>query len=410
MATRCITAISALLVLGACSAAPPPAASVVVRDSAGVRIIESGVPLWSEDTSWKLGEPAVRIEPEITDSIHLFGVRDVVALSDGRLVVANRGTSQLFFFSETGGFLGAVGRRGQGPGEFDPIQRLFTCAGDTLVVAELDRLTVLDGRGQLVRTARLGRASAEGYHGVEGVSDDCSSVLVLTRARIAPPLLPGPYDQRHTLFWQDLDTGRRDTVASFAGPEAEIFDHGGVTWPRPVPWGSRAVWAIAGDHIALGHARAFEVEVRDRRGGLSRILRWPGERRRVSAGDRALYTRLREEYLGRYPAAGVTEPPLDAYSHSPGEMPTFAAVRVDHAGNIWLRDYLGESGGRPGVFEPEEPPEIQVWRVLDDSGRYLGPVRLPGSLQVLGFAGERVVGVERDSLDLERIVLYPIRR
>lgn len=409
LAATCL-ALGSCLALGACSAAPPPAASVVVRDSAGVQIVESGAPLWADGAGWSPGAPAVRIEPEISDSVYLYGVGDVVALADGRLVVANRGTAQLYFFSATGEFQQAVGRRGKGPGEFDPLRRLFACTGDTLVVTELDRLTLFDARGRLLRTERLGRASGEGYHEVEGVSDDCSAVLILNRATIAPPLPAGPYDQRHTLYWQDLASGQRDTVASFAGPEAEVFEYGGVLWPRALPWGSRTAWAVAGDRVVLGDARAFEVEVWDRRGELSRILRWPGERRRVGAGDRALNARLLGEYLNENPGGDVVHPPLDVFSRIPGEIPAYDAIRVDPAGNLWLRDYPTESGGRPGVFEPGEPPAEQVWRVLDDAGRYLGPVRLPGSLQVLGFAGERLVGVERDLDDLERILLFPIRR
>lgn len=399
-----------LSALGGCAADSTPAGSAVVTDSAGIRIVHSLGPTWPTGAGWSLDSVEVQIEPEIGDSVFLFGVRGVVSLSDGRIVLANRGTSQLLFFSESGDYQKAVGRRGKGPGEYDPIEGLFACAGDTLVVAEMDRVTVLDGEGRVLRTARMERQTHEGYQSVEGVSADCSSVLVLIRATIAPPLALGPYDQRHTLFWQSLETGYRDTVATFAGPEAVVLDFEGIVYPRPLPWGARSAWGVAGDRVVMGHGVDFEITAIDRTRGTAWVARWAGEHRPVTSADRALYGEQYEAYKRqvRGPTPGVL--PLDLYPAVPERMPTLHRILVDGEGNAWLQDYPAEAAGRPGIFQPEKPPAEQYWRVIDADGRYLGELRLPGDLHLLGFAGDRLAAIRRDSLDREHVLLFPIRR
>src|SRR5688500_14863048 len=64
-----------------------------VRDSAGVRIVENAAPAWTEAQAWRVeAAPALDIgtaEGEGAYQFHL--VAGVVRLSDGRIVVADRG-------------------------------------------------------------------------------------------------------------------------------------------------------------------------------------------------------------------------------------------------------------------------------------------------------------------------------
>lgn len=399
-----------LLVLGGCAADSMPPGSVAVMDSAGIRIVHSAGPVWTADAGWRLDSADVRIDAEIGDSVFLFGVRGVVQLSDGEIVLANRGTSQLLFFSESGEYRKSVGRRGKGPGEYDPIQGLFSCAGDTLVVAEMDRLTVLDGEGEVVRMVRVERQAHGGYQSVEGVSADCSSVLVLIRATIAPPFESGPYDQVHTLLWHSLETGDRDTVATFAGPEGAVLDYKDIVFPRMLPWGAKSVWGVAGDRVVLGHGRDFEVVAFDRDRSAEWVARWAGRHRPVTAADRALYGERFEAFTRQDGGVNVGVPPLDHYPAIPRRMPTYHRILVDGEGNVWLEDYPADAAGRPDVFQPETPPAEQRWRVIDAEGRHLGEVRMPGEIHLLGFAGDRAVAIRRDSLDREHVLLFPIHR
>ena len=94
---------------------PTPAAEV--RDSAGLRIVENPRPPEGSRLGWRVGsEPAVSIGAlEGADPYLLDGVRDLLTLPDGRIVVANRGTHELRVFDAAG----ATWRRGEARGK-DP--------------------------------------------------------------------------------------------------------------------------------------------------------------------------------------------------------------------------------------------------------------------------------------------------
>ena len=82
------------------------------RDSAGVTIVENARPDPGSRLSWRVsGAPALSIGTEEGDPGEmLFDVRDATKLGDGRIVVANAGTSDLRVSRRTG----PTWRRGAG--------------------------------------------------------------------------------------------------------------------------------------------------------------------------------------------------------------------------------------------------------------------------------------------------------
>jgi hypothetical protein len=87
----------------------------------------------------------------------LYRVTDAVQLTDGRLVIANSGSSELRYFDTAGRYLTSVGRRGAGPGEFTGDLSLLPYYGDSLLAwdTRLRRLSLFDAVGAFVRTLVL---------------------------------------------------------------------------------------------------------------------------------------------------------------------------------------------------------------------------------------------------------------
>ncbi|MBL8961552.1 MAG: hypothetical protein JNJ98_16955, partial [Gemmatimonadetes bacterium] len=105
-----------------------------VRDSAGARLISyqrSDKPA----ASWSVGsQPLVRIGGAGgTGPTELAQVLGVARLRDGRVVIADGGSTELRVFAPDGSFLRSIGRKGLGPGEFDGILFMLR-SHDTLVV------------------------------------------------------------------------------------------------------------------------------------------------------------------------------------------------------------------------------------------------------------------------------------
>src|SRR5687768_2934188 len=81
-----------------------------------------------------LPAPTVRIGTADGDSSEvLFGAFSVDRTSDGRIVVANSGTSEVRIYDARGVHLRTMGRRGDGPGEFRALLRLGVIRGDTIL-------------------------------------------------------------------------------------------------------------------------------------------------------------------------------------------------------------------------------------------------------------------------------------
>lgn len=125
-----------ILVVGLCLAAASTsgcaggdssrADAYVVRDSAGVRIVENSASPWTSDDRWRVADtPAVVIGAGTDDErALLYNVSGARRLDDGRFVVASDGSKQLLFFDSAGNHLHSVGRQGEGPGEFECLTAL----------------------------------------------------------------------------------------------------------------------------------------------------------------------------------------------------------------------------------------------------------------------------------------------
>ncbi|MGD8727344.1 MAG: hypothetical protein PVH40_06845, partial [Gemmatimonadales bacterium] len=108
---------------------------------------------------WHLSaEPSLEIGTVEGDPRYeLFRVAGIAELADGRIAVANGGSSEIRFYDEHGVFVHTTGRTGEGPREFRYIAWLVRLEGDTLMVHDWQnqRITLLDGRGAFVRAYSL---------------------------------------------------------------------------------------------------------------------------------------------------------------------------------------------------------------------------------------------------------------
>ncbi|MFQ5705037.1 MAG: 6-bladed beta-propeller [Gemmatimonadales bacterium] len=143
----------------ACSSdSPAKFGTPVVRDSAGIQIVENTTPIWSDGDAWLVDTvPSVRIGGEAEDSVPLVGVRRARVMADGRIVVASGRTDEVLLFDSLGNFQRVIGGSGKGPGEFSRVEDLYKCVGDTLVVNDFSRVSFFNAHGQHVRTTRVGR-------------------------------------------------------------------------------------------------------------------------------------------------------------------------------------------------------------------------------------------------------------
>ena len=126
------------------------------------------------------------------------------------------------------------------------------------------------------------------------------------------------------------------------------------------------------------------------------VIRWAIPERRVSDEDQRRY---RETYSAapRYydPAAWaryLRETPF------PERMPLYQRLLADAQRNLWAERY------RP----PWE--EESSWYVFDEQGAWLGEVDTPPGLNIFEIGADYVLGMRRDELDVQSVVMIPLDR
>ena len=366
---------------------------VQITDSAGVQIIQYlGVP--ETNPPFALAEdPIYRHGANPGDYIFQF-VEAGRLFPDGSAVVADW-YSEVVVLSPDGTTHEVLARVGEGPGEVISPYALFVLGRDSVLVADsrLSRLTLFVG-DSVARIVSLPRAA---HFGVAGIGSS-GELMMMDRYPysswfdIEEEWLVG----HMSLF--DTETGALDTVAAYDHYPRE---RRGVMNPIIQPIGE--VTVAAGRFV---HTRSDRPEITWRLpdGTVTQIVRWRPEpplltEELLEHGES--YNRM----IGRM-NYGVSEARLEEiikedmsrYRDMIGQpVPLFGSPFADAAGNLWLPSY-----------RPAYPEEGSPYTVISPDGEWLGQVETPPRFRILDVTGGLVLGVLRDEMDVENVVVYEV--
>ena len=365
-----------------------------IRDSAGIEIVESTRPQWSDSDAWRVeSEPLLDLARSGTGPGHeFFRVWGMRRLSDRSFVVANGGSNEIRRYSAEGSHIASEGGEGDGPGEFRGIVG-FDNAGDSLIVLDFNgRVTFFAPDLALLRTFSVPLRSDAVAESNAVVYLGNGEIIVETRVRFMfgyegeSAILRQPGG----LFRVDATGQSIDSIGVTAGNE--IFMHvnsSGGTFAGPPLFGRDAFVAAHAGRILRGDANDMQIEELTADGVIARILRIPGYPLDLPAGA---VEREREALLPDDPTE--VRPMILEFIQDlpvPDRRPAYADVKVDPTGAVWLRPFVapGEGGG------PEK------WQVLGPEGAWLGSVETPADFSVMDVGMDYVLGVHRDELDVE---------
>lgn len=315
-------------------------------------------------------------------------------LPGGSAVVYDPWIAELVAFTPDGTAHSVLAVEGEGPGDVNYVAAIMPLGQDSLLVADpgLARATVFvgDSVGRIAALPHGARLDVEGFG---------SSGELLLATSVGQRGFEGEWLAGHMARF-DMETGALDTVASYD------------FWPRtPTGMDWNPIGAVGEVTVATGHfvqTRSDKSEVTWRLpdGTVTQIVRWQAEPPRlteewlgvVEAAHR-LSVRMHFPDISDARIADGTRREMAAYRASLGRpMPLFASPVSDAEGRIWLPSY------RPGSELKSAPP----YTVLAPDGEWLGTVQAPPTLRILDVAGGLVLGVERDELDAESLVVYEL--
>jgi hypothetical protein len=398
--------------LTACGDAAPSAtaAEPVVRDSAGITIVENHAPRWAEGEGWRVSaEPAVEIGMiDGPAAYQLDNVRNAARLRDGSIAIADGGSRQVRIYDADGRHLRSFGGRGGGPGEFETLFLVRPSRGDSIAAwdSRQRRLTVFDPEGAVGRVLTV-----EGVPGwlvpALGWFDDGSLV-------VSPGMTPQALMEAESGLRREIRTylrvdpeGGIDTLAIGPGRDEVVYHEGTSFGTREVLFGRDAYAALRGDELVTGESGHFAIAHLGPDGITRRMTRLIGKPRPVSDAEldearervreaRRESARRMAEQFGR-PVEEDRSPVQhrDAY-------PFFDALELDTGGNLWVR--VPAPGGAGGATMP------RTWQVFDADGAWLGAVETPAGLRVTDIGDGHVLGVVRDDFDVEYVRMYRLER
>ena len=97
----------------------------------------------------------------------------------------------------------------------------------------------------------------------------------------------------------------------------------------------------------------------------------------------------------------------------PDSIPTITAVLASPDGGFWVQRMCPLPEIDPGaLLLPFHGGWLggPIWEVYDRDGRWYANVELPGRFRATRVLGSAVVGVQRDELDVEHVVLLRLVR
>lgn len=403
-----------LLLLGtaACSDAGGDANQPVVRDSAGIAIVEHTAQGWERTPTWALSaEPIAVIGGEDDDgSIDLSNSQLGSMLEDGRVVAATMQPPQIYVFSADGSTTTTLGRGGEGPGEYQFLGALFPVGGDTVVTYDL-----------MKRRALLFSPAGEAYTPIE---------FPMTGTPI-PPILVGRLDNGTWLFqsfnpmtqppagetgvyrsdmpvlaWR---TGAEayDTTFSLLGPmlkQGTVSMEGQTrTVGRGIGFGANSFVGGSGDMVWSTTGETFAIAGHDTSGTLKREVRVALPVRLVVEADRERFKTVLREQIERFASMlppGMLESEIAKIAETPfaETHPAIGQMMVDRLGRIWATPNL------PMV------DSTATWGVFDAEGSLLGKVVVPAGTLYAASEDRIVIRREDDETGLVRLEVWGLQR
>lgn len=382
--------------------------------------LETGGELSQADPVWQIGpEPSLVLGRLEGPDEHLFSrIRSATRLSTGTIAVLDGASRQLRAFSPDGVHLWTAGGPGEGPGEMRNPTHLETLPGDTLQVQDgLSRIRYAAG-GALIAHERLAAADLMEFGRYYAWECPVPSfvgdrVIACTGTDFDPAGMPreaGPWrleDELAVLPWtlDSIDVlgvflKEAGWAVPFEGlprlPERVVVLGGGMGYAPP-PMARKGVFAVGGWPRKLVVADGWEDVVHAFDLGTDGVL--PGAAIPVRHTRRPPTT---DELAAAWEAVSARRAgsPEHIREHlpAPDSIPNICHLAVDDLGMVWVGSYRADAS------------MTRLYHVYDAEGPFLARVTVPAGVEVLEIGADYVLGITRDDLDVERIVLLTLTR
>lgn len=330
-------------------------------------------------------------------TIWFDGVVHVGWLSDSTVYVVENTMVRLIDIS-SGRLAGSIGRKGEGPGEFESIgavsltddatgfwmyDRALRRVSRVSLTGSVGRIAQLQGDGP-VRFPSVRHVMPDGRIVVDGETDETrvSETNGTVESWIALALFSADL-KFERMLWEGVPGS--DTYRMMTGSSGRMVQ-------VPVPFGRRLHTAVTASEMVVGisdSAMFRMVPLND--GGSDAAVRWEERVRPVATAD--LERRIDLMLQTGAPAGRRRARELLMKVPSRGQMPQIGDVIAGRDGEVWVAGY---------EYLLSLPTR---WRVFA-GGLEVAQVHTPAGFRVNSVRGSRVAGIWRDQFEAEHIQVY----
>ncbi|MFC1629085.1 hypothetical protein ACFL3H_08240 [Gemmatimonadota bacterium] len=341
--------------------------------------------------------PPFRLEPEVVfgdpsqgEAAMMTSPRGYVEVPGG-LAVFDDGSTSLKVFNDDGSLRFSMGRRGEGPGEFNGPWMDHGLTPD-------GKILVTDGMNQRLTRIDPGDGTYELISMRENRSWNVAQVMIDRFVVINPSFTP---DMQQTESLDLVDSGFtvEDTIAVVpAGRVVRVsrgLEDDGPGMPVSQPfWPSFSWWVQAGK-IAVCQGREYRIDLYDLAGTHLRTIEWDAP---ISAVTDTMWQAAREQIDRQF---GEYGPTVWHALERPSVLPSVEGVRIDDLGRLWaLRNIPSERWGGP-------EDQTLYWDVFTPEGVWLGTQPIEGISRYFGRDVCYVTEAREESSVVVRYRLIP---
>ncbi|MDH4270855.1 MAG: 6-bladed beta-propeller [Candidatus Aminicenantes bacterium] len=294
---------------------------------------------------------------EIPVSISLHGNGDIF-VCDGKAADVKR-------FDAAGKFLGTIGRKGQGPGEFFAPSMVHVSENYLVVWDRSTRkLSLLTRAGRFLKALPFAQAR-EGYPTQIRSLSDGKFVIETERVNYQDERYPQEcLICLHSSQMEFIKTLYARPVFRFK----PIYDPGYAEVHQP--YNPRVYWDVTpGGKVVIGFSDKYEIEIHDPEKGKLQTLSGNYVPVKVTEDDKEEYFSAMNVSFVTKDGQRTTKKGAPAYIINntlfPRYKPAFNSLRADSEGNIWVHTY-----------RESREEEKRTFDAFSDRGEYIGKIEI----------------------------------
>lgn len=325
----------------------------------------------------------------------LFGVVGGAFLGSEEIAIASGRTSEVEIFDRAGNVLRILGRRGEGPGEFQRIASFGRSGEGGLYIFDeaLRRVTTFSEAKEL-----SGTFDTPSGLGIGKVYRTNAGVWFARRADRTMPALAGRTARDTVVYYRsDARFEEAEELARVPGlVTASVRLPTGDIGNRAAPFTPSPTQAILGSCLVVADAESWDLTIFSSSGSPVRAVSNTWTRPRVTGEATESW---RTALLDAVPAEArsIVEPTFRRIG-MPEFIPAVHDLVVDAFGYIWMQRFTPPFGlGKE-------------WLVFRPDGVFAGGITTPVPLMILEIGEREILAVARNELDEELVRVYELQR